>query len=66
MHHNHEEEDKSYRRKAAEIMKRHGLKVNVWRIEGRRVGEVLVDWGEYDSFEQMTEQVEALFVDPEW
>lgn len=66
VHHNRQEEDKTYRRKAAEIMKRHGIEVRVWRVEGRRIGEVLVDWGEFDSHDQMEERIGPLFADPEW
>ena len=62
----HEEEDKAYRRKAAEIMKRYGIEVQVWRIEGRKIGQVLVDWGVFDSAEEVRERIGRLFADSDW
>lgn len=59
-------EDKAYREKLAPVLQKYGLKETVWSVEGKKRGQILLDWGEFDSREQADELIAKVFADEEW
>ncbi len=44
-----EAEDKAYRERAAQILKRYGLEEKIWQVDGRTIGQVFLEWGPFES-----------------
>ena len=61
-----EKEDKAYREKVQPILERYGLTETVWRVDGRRQGQILVDFGEYESREAAEAKIAQVDADAEW
>jgi hypothetical protein len=60
------EEDRAYREKSQAIFDRYGISQKVWRIEGRKMGQVLVELGPFSSREENEAASAKLFADEEW
>ena len=62
-----EAEDKAYREKAQKIFEKYGIApTRVFQVWGRKAGQVLVELGEYESFEKAGETWTKLAQDEEW
>ena len=61
-----EEEDKAYRERVQPILEKYGMTETVWRVDGRRQGQILVDFGEYESREDAEKKIAQLSADREW
>jgi len=61
-----EEEDKAYRERVQPILEKYGMTETVLRVDGRRQGQILVDFGEYESREDAEKKIAQLSADREW
>jgi hypothetical protein len=59
-------EDRAYREKSQRVFDRFGIPHKVWRIEGRKRGQVLVELGPFDSREAFETAGDKLSADEEW
>ena len=60
------EDDRAYREKSQKIFDRHGAPHKVWSIEGRKMGQVLVEFGPYDNQEEAEAIAAKIYADEEW
>ena len=60
------EEDRAYREKSQKLFDRHGASHKVWSIEGRKMGQVLVEFGPYESREEADAIAAKVYADEEW
>ena len=61
-----DKEDKAYRNKVQPILKKYGMTEKVWSVDGKRQGQILVDFGEYESREDAEKKIAQLSADREW
>ena len=60
------EEDRAYREKSRSIFDRFGVPHKVWSVEGRKMGQVLVELGPFGSREEAQAASAKVFADEEW
>jgi hypothetical protein len=60
------EDDKAYREKSQRIFERHGAFHKVWHVEGRQMGQVLVEFGPFVSREESEAVSANVSADEEW
>jgi hypothetical protein len=60
------EQDRAYREKSQRIFDRYGVPHKVWNIEGRKMGQVLVEFGPFGSREESEAAGAKVFTDDEW
>ena len=61
-----EAEEKAYREAAAKVLKRHGITEKVWKVSSRRRGEVMVEWGPFESEQDLQAKYAKVDADEEW
>jgi hypothetical protein len=59
-------EDRAYREKSQRIFDRYEIPHKVWHIEGRKMGQVLVEFGPFDSREDSEAAQHKIYEDEEW
>ena len=58
--------DKAYRETSQKLFDRHGAPHKVWSVEGRKMGQVLVEFGPYDSREEADAIAAKIYADEAW
>jgi len=59
-------EDKALREKEKKVFEKYGIGFKAWSVEGRRVGQVFLEFGPWESREEEEAAVAKLFADKEW
>jgi len=59
-------EDKALREKEKKVLEKYGSPIKVWSVKGRRVGQVFLEFGPWESREEEEAAVAKLFADKEW
>ena len=59
-------EDRAHREKAQHIFDRHGVAYKAWSVEGRTMGQRLMEYGPFESREAFEAARAKLRADEEW
>jgi hypothetical protein len=60
------EEDKAFRERELKIFKKYGVSYKMWRVEGRKFGQVFQEFGEFKSRAEADAAIAKLTADKEW
>ena len=60
------QDDRAYREKSQRIFDRYGTFHKVWIVQGRRMGQVLVEFGPFESREESLAVQAKIGADEEW
>ena len=60
------EEHKAWVKRAQKVFEKHGLTFKVWRIEGRKAGQVFQEFGEHESRAAADAAIDKIMADKEW
>jgi hypothetical protein len=59
-------QDRAYREETQRIFERYDMPHKVWSIEGRKMGQVLVEFGPIESQEAFWAIANKIYADEEW
>jgi hypothetical protein len=60
------EEDRADREQSQRVFDKYGMPRKVWNVEGRKSGQVLVEYGPFASREEFEAARDKLLADEEW
>jgi len=60
------EEDKALREKEKKVLKKYGTTMKAWSVEGRKSGQVFLEFGSFESREEAEAVWTKIFADKEW
>jgi hypothetical protein len=61
-----EQEDRAYREASQKLFDKYGVRHKVWQIDGRKMGQVLVEFGPFEGREAAQAAADKLYADAEW
>ena len=60
------DEENIYRGKTQNIYDRYAIPRKAWMVEGRNLGQILMEYGGFESREKADSALEKIYADKEW
>lgn len=60
------QEDRLYREKTQKLFDKYGVPRQIWRLEGRKAGQIVIEYGPFESQEAAETALAKVRADEEW